>query len=197
MSVTVQTWHWLVDEKLIGSKECHNLRPSLTRHLTSTSCKNKQKQACATRNDLVDLVAEEWSQQKSYTFKISQHGVSRTDTNKHHTCNKNKSQSQHTSPHISTHLHTSPHISTHLHTSPHISTPWRWQQVRLGCQRTWGRAWERALQEIWSIQELCIPLPQTWRSWNTTERLLQKSQKKNKCTQHYIALHCTTLHLHL
>ena len=122
MSVTVQTWHWLVDEKLIGSKECHNLRPSLTRHLTSTSCKNKQKQACATRNDLVDLVAEEWSQQKSYTFKISQHGVSRTDTNKHHTCNKNKSQSQHTSPHISTHLHTSPHISTHLNTSPHIST---------------------------------------------------------------------------
>jgi len=24
---------WLVDEKLVGSKECHDLRPSLTRHL--------------------------------------------------------------------------------------------------------------------------------------------------------------------
>ena len=50
ISFTVQMWHWLVDEKLIGSKECHDLRPSLTRHLTSTSCKGKQKQACATRS---------------------------------------------------------------------------------------------------------------------------------------------------
>ena len=48
ISFTVQMWHWLVDEKLIGSKECHDLRPSLTRHLTSTSCTGKQKQACAT-----------------------------------------------------------------------------------------------------------------------------------------------------
>ena len=48
ISFTVQMWHWLVDEKLIGSKECHDLRPSLTRHLTSTPCKGKQKQARAT-----------------------------------------------------------------------------------------------------------------------------------------------------
>ena len=88
----------------------------------------------------------------------------------------------HKSSNILTHLHTSPHISTHLHTSSHIFTPWRWQPVRLGCQRTWGRAWERALQEIWSIQELCIPLPQTWRSWNASEKLPQKSQGI-KCTQ--------------
>ena len=88
----------------------------------------------------------------------------------------------HKSSHIFTHLHTSPHISTHLHKSSHIFTPWRWQPVRLGCQRTWGRAWERALQEIWSIQELCIPLPQTWRSWIASEKLPQKSQGI-KCTQ--------------
>ena len=81
-------------------------------------------------------------------IEIYSHEVSRTNTNKHDTCNKNKYQSQHifthlhtssqifkhlhtsshiftnpqTSSHIFTHLHTSPHIFTHLHTSSHIFT---------------------------------------------------------------------------
>ena len=99
---TVQMWHWLVDEKLIGSKECHDLRPSLTRHLTSTSCTGKQKQACATPS-----WPSRWRMisAKVVHFKISSHEASRTNTSKHDTCNKNKSQSQHISSHISTHLH--------------------------------------------------------------------------------------------
>ena len=32
---TLQTWCWLVDEELISSKECHNLGPSLPRHLST------------------------------------------------------------------------------------------------------------------------------------------------------------------
>ena len=102
ISFTVQMWHWLVDEKLIGSKECHDLRPSLTRHLTSTSCTGKQKQACATPS-----WPSRWRMisAKVVHFKLSSHKVSGTNTNKHDTCNKNKSQSQHISSHISTHLH--------------------------------------------------------------------------------------------
>jgi hypothetical protein len=95
---TVQMWHWLVDEKLIGSKECHDLRPSLTRHLTSTSCAGKQKQACATPS-----WPSRWRMisAKVVHFKLSSHKISGTNTNKHDTCNKNKSQSQHISSHIS------------------------------------------------------------------------------------------------
>ena len=102
ISFTVQMWHWLVDEKLIGSKECHDLRPSLTRHLTSTSCTGKQKQACATPS-----WPSRWRMisAKVVHFKLSSHKISGTNTNKHDTCNKNKSQSQHISSHISTHLH--------------------------------------------------------------------------------------------
>ena len=143
-------WHWLVDEKLIGSKECHDLRPSLTRHLTSTSCTGKQKQACATPS-----WPSRWRMisAKVVHFKLSSHKVSGTNTNKHDTCNKNKSQSQHISSHIFTHLHTSSHISTHLHTSSQISKHLHTSSHIFTHLHTSSRLGDGS-QSVWDVSEL-------------------------------------------
>ena len=146
---------------------------------------------------LVDLVAEEWSQQESYTVKISQHEVSRTDTNKHHTCNKNKSQSQHTSPHISTHLHTSPHISTHLHTSPHLGDGSKsvWDVSELEAEL--GRELSRKFEVFRSYVSHCRKHGDPETPLKGCCRSPKRKINVHSTTLHYIALHCTWTCSHL
>ena len=120
MSFTVQMWHWLVDEELVGSKECHDLRPSLTRHLTSTW--GKDKQACETpsRPSRWRMISAKVVQYRTLwdMFKFLHMKYQGQTQASMSTCNKQQIQNSKT--HIFTHLHTSSQIFTHLHTSSHL-----------------------------------------------------------------------------
>ena len=148
----MQAWHWLVDEELIGSKECYDLRPSLARHLASSLPKTTSlRRLQIWFKELIALLQN-----------IATH-VLMTLT----TMNHERRTTQRYGNHHNNHKHMQEEYTNNL------STPWWWQQVRLGCRRTWDQALGRALQGTWSTQGQYIPLLRTWRS--SKKHALQKS----------------------
>ena len=123
MSFTVQMWHWLVDEKLVGSKECHDLRPSLTRHLTSTWGKDKQSCETPSKPSRWRMISAKVVQYRTLwdMFKFLHMKYQGQTQASMSTCNKQQIQNSNT--HIFTHLHTSSHIFTHLHTLEMAASP--------------------------------------------------------------------------
>ena len=142
----MQAWHWLVDEELIGSKECYDLRPSLARHLASSLPKTTSlRRLQIWFKELIALLQN-----------IATHVLMTLMTMNHE-----RRTTQRYGNHHNNHKHMQEEYTNNL------STPWWWQQVRLGCRRTWDQALGRALQGTWSTQGRYIPLLRTWRSSKT------------------------------